>query len=156
MLRIDIPGFKKLQLSHLVLDYNGTIACDGELLPGVKEGLIALADEIGIHVLTADTFGRAHSFLEGIPCEFSLIGKENQDIGKLEYIRGLGAGQTVCIGNGRNDHLMLKEAALGIAVILEEGAAGQTLVSANVVCASIVSALDLLRNPLRLTATLRS
>jgi soluble P-type ATPase len=51
---------------------------------------------------------------------------------------------------------MLKEAALGIAVILEEGAAAQTLVSANVVCASIVSALDLLRNPLRLTATLRS
>jgi soluble P-type ATPase len=156
MIRIDIPGFKKLQLSHLVLDYNGTIACDGELLPGVKEGLIALADEIGIHVLTADTFGQAHSFLEGIPCEFSLIGKENQDIGKLEYIRGLDAVQTVCIGNGRNDYLMLKEAALGIAVILEEGAAAQTLVSADVVCASIVSALDLLRNPLRLTATLRS
>ena len=156
MIQIDIPGFKKLQLSHLVLDYNGTIACDGELLTGVKEGLIALADEIGIHVLTADTFGRAHSFLEGIPCEFSLIGKENQDIGKLEYIRGLGAWQTVCIGNGRNDYLMLKEAALGIAVILEEGAATQALVSADVVCTSVVSALALLQNPLRLTATLRS
>ena len=68
------------------MDYNGTIACDGELLPGVKEGLIALVDDIGIHVLTVDTFGQAHSFLEAITCKFSLIGKENQDLAKLEYI----------------------------------------------------------------------
>jgi hypothetical protein len=39
------------------LDYNGTIACDGGLLRGVKEGLIAQANDTGIHGLTADTFG---------------------------------------------------------------------------------------------------
>ena len=156
MIQIDIPGFKKLRLNHLVLDYNGTIACDGELLPGVKAGLISLSDKITVHVLTADTFGRAYSFLKGIPCEYSVIARESQDLAKLEYVRGLDAGQTVCIGNGRNDYLMLKEAALGIAVILEEGAAVQTIMSADVVCTSIVSALDLLDNPLRLTATLRS
>ena len=70
MLEIDIAGYKKLQLCHLVLDYNGTIACDGVLLPGVKDHLIALADRIDLHVLTADTFGRAKSFLEGIPLLF--------------------------------------------------------------------------------------
>jgi len=51
---------------------------------------------------------------------------------------------------------MLKKAVLGIAVILEEGAAAETIIAADVVFTNIVSALDLLTNPLRLTATLRS
>jgi soluble P-type ATPase len=62
----------------------------------------------------------------------------------------------VSIGNGRNDQLMLKASALGIAVILAEGIAAETLLASDVVCTSIIDALDLLRNPLRLTATLRS
>jgi soluble P-type ATPase len=51
---------------------------------------------------------------------------------------------------------MLQAAALGIAVILQEGIAVETLVTADVVCKDIISALELLTNPLRLTATLRS
>jgi len=156
MIEIDIPGFKMLRLNHLVLDYNGTIACDGKLLPGVKEGLEALADLLSIHVLTADTFGQARTFLDDIPCEVSVIAREYQEISKVTYVNALGAQNSVCIGNGRNDRLMVKEAALGIAVILEEGAAIETLLAADVVCTGIVPALNLLRKPLRLTATLRS
>lgn len=156
MIEIDIPGFKMLRLNHLVLDYNGTIACDGKLLPGVKEGLEALADLLSIHVLTADTFGQARTFLDNIPCEVSVIAREYQEISKVTYVNALGAQNSVCIGNGRNDRLMVKEAALGIAVILEEGAAIETLLAADVVCTGIVPALNLLRKPLRLTATLRS
>ena len=156
MIEIDIPGFKTLRLNHLVLDYNGTIACDGDLLAGVKDGLSALAEVLSIHVLTADTFGRARSRLEGIPCEFSVIDEQYQEISKLTYVNHIGAQYSACIGNGRNDRLMLKEAALGIAVILNEGCALETLVAADVVCTDIVSALDLLLKPLRLTATLRS
>ena len=40
MVVIDIPGFTKLQLKYMVLDYNGTLAVDGDMLPGVKETLI--------------------------------------------------------------------------------------------------------------------
>lgn len=156
MIEINIPGYRKLRLKHIVLDYNGTIACDGELIAGVKENLNALADKLQVHILTADTFGKARSGLEGIDCELSILAPDAQDIGKLEYVKGLGAEYAVCVGNGRNDQLMLKEAALGIAVILEEGAAVDTLFAADIVCTHIVSALELLRNPLRLTATLRS
>jgi soluble P-type ATPase len=156
MLEINIPGYRKLQFNHIVLDYNGTMACDGTIIPGVKENLIALAGELNVHVLTADTFGIARSGLEGIPCKLSILAQDAQDVGKLEYVKKLNADRTICVGNGRNDHLMLKEAALGIAVILEEGAAVGTLSAADVVCNSIVSALELLRNPLRLVATLRS
>ena len=36
MIAIDIPGYKKIELAHLVLDYNGTLAIDGKLIDGVK------------------------------------------------------------------------------------------------------------------------
>jgi soluble P-type ATPase len=139
-----------------VLDYNGTLAVDGELLPGVKEALKGLSEKLQVHMLTADTFGKVQSRVEGIPCDLAILPLENQDRGKLDYVKRLGASQTVCMGNGRNDRLMLKEAALGIAVILEEGAAMETLASADIVCTGILPALELLTNPLRLTATLRS
>lgn len=156
MIEINIPGDRVLQLKHIVLDYNGTIACDGDLIPGVKENLIALADKFQIHILTADTFGNVRRGLDGIQCELSIIAPESQDTGKLDYVKRLGVENTVCVGNGRNDQLMLKEAALGIAVVLEEGAAAATLNAADIVCTNIVSALELLENPMRLIATLRT
>jgi soluble P-type ATPase len=156
MIKIKIPGYKTLQLKHLVLDHNGTLAVDGILLSGVKERLKTLSADLEIHVLTADTFGKARSQLEGVPCKLSILPSDDQDAGKLAYIKKLGSEHTVCIGNGRNDRLMLKEAALGITVILQEGTAVATLTSADVVCKDILSALELLTNPLRLTATLRS
>ena len=73
----------------------------------------------------------------------------------LEMITRLGRQATVCVGNGRNDRLMLKEAALGIAVMLDEGIAAEALLAADVVCRDILSALALLLHPLRLVATLR-
>ena len=156
MIEINIPGYKTLQLKHLVLDHNGTLAVDGLLVAGVKESLNRLSADMEIHVLTADTFGKAKSQLEGVSCKLSILPSDNQDIGKLEYVKKLGAEHSVCIGNGRNDRLMLKEAELGITVILEEGTALATLTSADVVCKDILSALELLTHPLRLTATLRS
>ena len=87
---------------------------------------------------------------------FDSLPEEAQDIGKLEYVKKIGCKKSVCIGNGRNDKLMLKESALGIAVALGEGAAVETLISADIVCTSIISAFELLTHPLRLIATLRS
>ena len=156
MIDIAIPGYKKLQLSHLVLDYNGTLACDGKLLDGVEPRLKTLSDQLQIHVLTADTFGKVKTALAGMPCRLSLLPPGNQDTGKLEYVAKLGTGRSVCIGNGRNDRLMLKESALGIAVLQAEGASVQTLGAADVAVSDILVALDLLLNPLRLVATLRS
>jgi soluble P-type ATPase len=46
MLTIDIPGYGMLQLEHLVLDVNGTIAHDGALIPGVAEAVETLSSEL--------------------------------------------------------------------------------------------------------------
>jgi len=156
MIEVDIPGYRKLQLDNLVLDHNGTLAVDGLLEPGVADALQTLAEEFSVYVVTADTFGRAREQLQGVPCELTVLPPGSQDRAKLEFVNRLGADRTVCIGNGRNDRLMLEAAALGICVILAEGAAAKTLQAADVVCGGIVAALELLSNPLRLTATLRS
>jgi len=58
MLTIEIPGYDRLALEHLALDLNGTLALDGEVLPGVAERLAALSPHLQIHLLTADTRGR--------------------------------------------------------------------------------------------------
>ena len=156
MLTLDIPGRPTLRLEHLVLDFNGTLARDGALLSGVRERLAELAKDLTVHVLTADTFGKAVGELEGCPVELSVLPAGAQDEAKAESVRRLGAEGVVAIGNGRNDRLMLAEAALGIAVVLAEGAAGETVRAADVVCTDIGAALDLLAKPLRLAATLRS
>jgi soluble P-type ATPase len=75
---------------------------------------------------------------------------------KRQYIRQLGRETTVCVGNGRNDRLMLEEAGLSIAVVQAEGAAIQAVLAATVLSPDILAALDLLTHPLRLVATLRS
>lgn len=156
MINLSIPGHDDLHLDYLVLDYNGTLAIDGHLIAGVRTALDRLKDSVHIHVLTADTFGKAGDGLEGIDCRLSILPPGRQDVGKFEYVKQLGSGLTAAVGNGRNDCLMLAEAALGIAVVQKEGAAVETIRSADVICTDIVSALELLHHPLRLAATLRS
>lgn len=155
MLEIAIPGADTLRLSHLVADYNGTLAQDGRLLPGVAETLRTLAADLEIHVLTADTFGQARAELAGLPCRVSILGPDAQDRAKEDYLRALDAERCVAIGNGRNDRLMLAAAALGIAVVQGEGADVQTLLAADVAAPDILTALGLLRTPQRLIATRR-
>ncbi len=156
MIEIDIPGGRKLELKHLVLDYNGTMAVDGNIAAGVKDLLDALSRNLHVHVVTADTFGNARDGLAGIYCSVHILGAQDQAGQKLNYVKGLGAESVVCIGNGRNDLSMIREAALGIAVVLKEGAFGQALMYADIVCTDIVSALELLVYPKRLQATLRN
>jgi soluble P-type ATPase len=155
MLCFDIPGRPRCEVEHLVLDYNGTLALDGILLPGVRPALTGLSDQLIVHVLTADTFGRSALELQGLPLTFSIVPEGMQDKHKKNYVEVLGAEHCICIGNGRNDCLMLECAAVGIAVVQQECAAAAALRCADIIAPDILSALALLQNPLRMTATLR-
>ncbi len=155
MIAIEVPGFGALTLEHVVLDFNGTLAVDGELLPGVAERLRALASRLSIDVLTADTHGTAARALAGLPCSLALAPSSGQAEAKLRFVQSLGPARVVAIGNGRNDRLMLDAARVGIAVLQREGAAAGTLAAADVVVPTVDDALDLLAHPLRLIASLR-
>ena len=156
MIEIEIPGFGTLDLHHLVMDFNGTLARDGELIDGVAQRLMVLADVLQLHVITADTFGDVGRQLAALPCCLHILPGQNQEEAKRDYVVTLGSRRVAAIGNGRNDRLMLQASLLGIAVVLKEGAYGGTLTSADIICTSILDALELLMHPLRLTATLRS
>lgn len=155
MIEVVLPGDHPLRLAHLVLDYNGTLANDGRLLPGVRGRLVKLAETVTVHVITADTFGNVTAALAGLPCTVRILPQVGQAHAKMAYVAELGRGATVCIGNGRNDRLMLQSAALSIAVIGPEGAAAEALAAAKIVVGSPLAALDLLLYPLRIVATLR-
>lgn len=155
MLSISIPGFDDLRLVDLVSDFNGTLAQDGRLLPGLGEALVGLAADLRIHVVTADTHGSAARELRGLPLSLEVIPPANQAAAKRAFVERLGASGVVALGNGRNDREMLAVAALGIAVVQAEGAALETLASAVVVVPSAMDALGLLRHTQRLVATLR-
>ena len=155
MLRIDIPGFRNLALEHLVLDYNGTLAVDGRLMFGVSERLAALSADLTLHVVTADTFGRAREGLDALPVRLTILEPGPQAEAKRDLVRRLGAESVVAIGNGRNDRLMLGAAALGMSVSGLEGTAAEAIAAAHLHATDIHDALDLLAKPLRLVATRR-
>ncbi len=155
MIILEIPGSDSRAIEHLVLDYNGTLAQDGNLLPGVAQSLHTLSARLAIHVLTADTFGGCARELQGLPLTLSVVPSVRQDEHKKNYVSVLGPHACVCIGNGRNDCLMLESAAVGIAVIQQECASSAALRCADIIAPDILAALGLLHHPLRLAATLR-
>ena len=155
MLKIQIPGREELSLSHLILDYNGTIAEDGEIIGSIRPRLAELAKDLSIYVITADTHGTAAKKCEGLPLQVLTFPTTRVGAIKAEEARKLEGG-VITIGNGFNDIQMSDGADLSICVIGREGCCGALLAHCDVVVTSIDDALDLLLKTGRLRATLRT
>jgi soluble P-type ATPase len=156
VIQLEIPGTGPVTLEHLLLDYNGTLAHDGILIPGVHERLERLSDQVQIHVLTADTFGSVQRQCAASFFSVHVIGADQQDAAKQAYLHRLGAEHTLAAGNGRNDALMLADAVLGAALLQGEGASVKSLQAADLLFTSVTDLLDALLHPNRLIATLRN
>jgi len=156
MIEIGIPGRNDLRLVNALIDFNGTLAFDGRLIDGAADRLRSLSKLLELHVVTGDTTGTAREALAGLPMQLHLMPRDDQDVAKRAVLAGFDAARTVAVGNGRNDRGLLEQAALSIIVIGREGCAAASLARADIVCASIVDALDLLLTPRRIVATLRS
>ncbi|MBI3978888.1 MAG: HAD family hydrolase [Chloroflexi bacterium] len=156
MLDVTVPGLGQYRLDHLVLDVNGTLACDGALLPGVAKRLAALRTTLDIHLLSADTHGGLSRIAETLQVPAVRLKADESEVEqKAVFVRRLEPSRVVAIGNGANDVGMLREAALGIAVLGPEGLAIDALGAADILVGSIADGLDLLIRPRRLVATLR-
>jgi P-type E1-E2 ATPase len=151
-LRYEIPGHGLLELEHLLLDVNGTLTSRGQLIDGVAERLAALRGVLVLHLLSADTFGALAEVAERLGVEATVV-RDGQ--AKLSALLELGPARCAAIGNGANDAPMLEAAAVGVAVVGPEGASAAVLRAADVVCASILDALDLLLEERVLVATMR-
>jgi soluble P-type ATPase len=144
-----------LRLEHLVTDVNGTLALDGVLMDGLVKRIAAVRDRLTVHLLTADTHGRQAIIDQQLALTAARLAPGGEADQKRYYVENLGADSVVAIGQGANDSLMLKAAALGICVLSPEGSASETLLAADIVVPNIVAAFDLLDKPLRIVATLR-
>ena len=151
----DIPGFGALEIRHILLDYNGTLAVDGIPVPGVREKINTHAKTFRFHVITADTFGSVETALKDTDCTVVTIPAGDQARAKAEHLDRLGPGHTIACGNGANDCLMLEKAALGIAVLLDEGLATRTLAASDIMVRDIMDLFGYLENPGRLIACMR-
>jgi len=155
VIALAIPGWGELVLRHLVLDLNGTLAVDGQVLGGVTERVSNLASRLEIHLISADTRGLALQTAQSLHVHLERVEGGTEDLQKLRFVQRLGADSVAAIGNGANDALMLCSARLGIAILGGEGLALAALTAADVVVSRIEDALDLLLLPQRLIATLR-
>jgi P-type E1-E2 ATPase len=136
---------------------NGTLTTDGKLNPEVGKSLTELSQLMKVYVMTADTFGTAAETFAALPIELVRMGPESPGAtAKQNFLKKLGSATHAAIGNGYNDHLMLKEASLGICVIGAEGAHRLSLNAADLIVTNPLAALNLLRQPKRLIAGLRN
>jgi len=154
-MQLNVPGRGALDLEHLVLDLNGTIALDGRVAEGVAEGVDALRGALHVVAITADTHGTAESLRKRLGIDVHVITPGDEAGQKRAFVESLGPERVVAAGNGANDVEMLERAALGICVVGDEGAATGALAAADVVVPSARALFGLLTNPARLVATLR-
>ncbi len=154
-MKVVIPRRGDLQIISLVLDFNGTIALDGRVLESAARRLDELCKRFAVYVVTADTFGSVKEALKGYDLNVRILHSDDHTEEKRKIVEALGAQTCAAIGNGANDARMLKTAGLGMAVVGAEGASLEAILSADLLCPDIDSALDLLLYPNRLKATLR-
>ena len=155
MIRIEIPGRDIIEIEHIVLDYNGTIAFDGQIIEGAARRIRELCRSARVYVLTADTYGTVRAQCDGLGVEIKTFPRANASECKEEIVRALG-GKVACAGNGFNDIKMFDIAELAIAVMDGEGVCAALISHADVLVRSAEEGLDLLLKPDRLRATLRT
>ena len=155
MLKFNIPGPGDYTLEHLVMDVNGTLAVDGQLIEGVAAMIASLRDQLTIHLLTADTHGWQAVIDQQLGLTALRITPGGESLQKADYVRRLGSEKVAAIGQGANDAEMLAAAHLGICVMSMEGVATETLLASDLIAPTILSALELLEKPMRIVASLR-
>jgi soluble P-type ATPase len=157
VIRVERPGEVPLHLTHAILDFNGTLARDGDLEAPLVPLLGSLAQRVTCIILSADTYGTVDRAAKVLGIEALRVRSGDEKAKVLTDLRrsGDGAPGIVAVGNGRNDVGMFRVADLALAVAGPEGLSVAALLAADVVARSPAEALELLLHPARLTATLR-
>jgi len=143
-------------LDHLVLDVNGTLAIDGQLLPGIADLLSSLRDHLTIHLLTADTHRKQAEIDRILGLKALRVKSGEEKFQEAAYVKEIGPEHTAAIGQGANDAFMLAEARIGVCILSKEGTAVDTLLSADLAVPDTESALNLFLHPARMIASLRN
>ena len=154
-MELAIPNKGLYDFRYLLLDYNGTLATDGEISEQALQRLDGLSESFEIYILSADTHGTLREKLKGKPYEVRVVSSDQGQKEKGDFVEGLGAQHVIAIGNGNIDIQMFEKAALSIGIMGKEGIATKAILHTDLIVGHIEEALDLLLYPKRLIATLR-
>lgn len=150
----QIPGQGELELNTIILDLNGTLSVGGAIVEGVGPRLARLRD-VGFRTVlfTGNTRNDADEICRSLGIEWELAADGAE---KAALAQKYNPQTCVSIGNGLIDVALTELVALGIVTLQAEGVHTRTLMVADIVVPTIVDALDLLLDPNKLIATLRT
>lgn len=152
-MKYQVPGMGELELKTVILDLNGTISVNGNLVEGVHERLAKLRElQYKIILFTGNTRGDADDIARDLGIDW--VQAKDADA-KADEARKLEPETCVSIGNGLIDLELMKAVKLRIVTLQAEGVHVQTLLNSDIVIPTINDALDLLINPDVLIASLR-
>jgi len=154
-MKIDIPNVGSYSIENIVFDFNGTLAKDGKVPPRVYRQILGLAQDFNVFIITADTFGTVEEIFNGTDVKIEIVSKDNGTLDKKHLIESLDSEETIALGNGSNDVLMLKESAISIAVLGQEGLSIEALKNSDLIIKNINDFFEMMKEPKKLVATLR-
>lgn len=150
----NIPEVGEIEIDTIVLDLNGTLSVNGQVVDGAKERLSALR-QMGFEVIlfTGDQRGTAGDLCSDLGIKFhkAVTSKE-----KEELFLKLDVEKTAAIGNARIDNGTFKHAKISVATLQAEGIHTGILQYVDVIVPSINDALDLFIDKNSLCATMRT
>lgn len=150
----DIPGKGPLEIKTIILDLNGTLSVGGNIVDG-SDKLLAKLKEAGFRIVlfTGNTRNDADQICQQLGIEWRLA-KNAED--KQHLAHEFESSSCVSIGNGLIDLQLMKAVALRIVTLQAEGVHVQTMLNSDIIVPSFIDALELLLDPQRLIATLRT
>ncbi|MDM8533466.1 ATPase P [Clostridiaceae bacterium HSG29] len=152
---INVPETGKYEIENIVFDYNGTIAINGEIINGILEKIVKLAESFNVTIITADTFNTVKRAFKNTDVNIHIIDSIDGTIQKKEFVEEVGSNKTIALGNGRNDELMLKEAIISVAILNDEGVSLKALNNADFLLKDINHFFEMIEEPKKLVAILR-
>lgn len=158
MKEIDIPNYGKIIVKNVIFDLNGTLQFKGKISEAVVNKFEQIKEIYNVYLVSADNRGNLKelakklnvSYIKINPKEITEAEAKNNELIKLNK------DNTIVVGNGNNDALMLKNAVIGITVLGNEGATVKSILNSDVVVPNTISALDFLLDEKIMIGTLRS
>ena len=154
-MKIYIPNVGTYSIEKMVFDFNGTLATDGKVPPRVYRQILGLSQDFNVFIITADTFDTVEEIFSGTDVNIEIVSKANGTLDKKSLIELLNPKETIALGNGSNDVLMLKESAISIAVLGQEGLSIKALENSDLVIKDINDFFEMMKEPKKIVATLR-
>lgn len=154
-MKIDIPNVDVFNIENIVFDFNGTLATDGKVPPRVYRQILGLTQDFNVYIITADTFDTVKEIFSGTEVHVKVVSKANGSMDKKALVESLNPKETIALGNGSNDALMLKISGISLAVLGHEGLSLEALENSDLMIKNINDFFEMMKEPKKLIATLR-